>query len=94
MFADTARVTNVRIIIIIIIIGFTFLVSACPGCPGEEAIKRVWVSVWLSLHLHALDYKLCIPSWQWPSSVDAVTSLSSAASWLVTKEWDAPRDVL
>ena len=36
-------------------IGFTFLVLAHPGSPGQRAVKRVCVCVWLMLYLKTLN---------------------------------------
>ena len=37
-------------------IGFTFLVSAHPGSPGQRAIKRVCVCVLATVHDHMIMY--------------------------------------
>jgi len=41
-------------------IGFTFLVPAHPGSPGQRAVKRVCVCVWIT---HLYGYHLTGPVW-------------------------------
>jgi len=43
-------------------IGFTFLVPAHPGSPGQRAVKRVCVCVCVSN---------CSPKWVWSGSLDS-----------------------
>ena len=45
-------------------IGFTFLVLAHPGSPGQRAVKRVCVCVWLMLYLKTLNTEK-LHKWVW-----------------------------
>jgi len=53
--------------------GFTFLVPAYPGCPGNEAVK--WVSVYLSLSVYARKQLECGPM---PSVMGTLPNIGGA----------------